>query len=157
MFRRWYSALFFFTALVACRPSPPAGGGKSAPVAGSTFTVNSLTAERSGDHVRLTITSQVKNPGTTPLTLAPPAARLFAGTTAVEPFIAPGLDPPVISAGGESEAATHWWLSAADLRDALTLEITGARAEVKSTTAFALDLLPEQKPVPLPFPDWKYP
>jgi chromate transport protein ChrA len=136
--------------------SPSASGG-TAPVTASAFAVKSLTAERADDHLHLTITAQVKNPGATALTLAPPAVQLYAGTMAVEPFIAPGLEPAVIPPGGEAEAVTHWWLAAADLSGALTLEISGASAEVKSTAAFALDLLPEQSPVLLSFPDWKTP
>jgi hypothetical protein len=107
--------------------------------------------------VHLTLAAQVMNPGAAPLTLAPPAVQLFAGSKPVEPFIAPGLEPAVIPPGGEAVAATHWWLSAADLSGALTLEVSGSRAEVKSAAAFALDVLPENKPVSLAFPDWKLP
>jgi chromate transporter len=138
--------------------APPASPGtRSATVTAATFTVRSLTAERTGDHLHLTVTALVKNRGTTALAAAPPEVQLFAGTKAVEPFIAPGLEPRVITAGGEDEAATHWWLTAADLGGALTLEISGARAEVKSASSFALDLLPENRPAALSFPDWKLP
>jgi hypothetical protein len=143
--------------LCGCKPASPAGNGKATTVSASTFTVKSLTAERSGPHVHLTIAALVKNPGATALTLTPPAAQLFAGAKSVEPFIAPGLEPAVIPAGGEAEVATHWWLAAGDLSGALTLDIAGARAEVKSAAAFALDLLPENRPVALSFPDWKLP
>jgi len=133
------------------------GGEKSTPVAAANFTVKSLIAERTGDHLHLTLTAQVKNLGTAALTLAPPAMQLFAGTKPVEPFIAPGLEPTVIPAGGGAEAATHWWLTAADLSGAMTLEIRGARAEVKSASPFALDRLPENRPAAISFPDWKLP
>jgi len=134
---------------------PAASGAKSAPAAVATITVRSLTAERTGNHLHLTITALVQNPGMA--APPPPEVRLFAGTDAVSPFIAPGLEPRAISTGAETESITHWWLTEANLSDALTLEITGARAEVKSAAAFALDLLPESKPVPLSFPDWKLP
>jgi sarcosine oxidase gamma subunit len=146
--------LLAVSALSACGPAPAPGGGKSK---ASSFAVRYLTAERTGDHLHLTIAAQVKNPGAAALTLTPPAVQLFAETKAVPPFLAPGLEPAVIPPGGEAEAVTHWWLAAADLSGALTLEISGARAEVKSTAAFALDLLPEQSPVLLSFPDWKTP
>ena len=143
--------------LVSCKPAPAPGGGKAA-VSASTFTVKSLTAERSGDHLHLTLTAQVKNPGAEVLTLSAAAVKLMtADGRAVEPFIAPGLEPAVIAPGSEAEAATHWWLAAADLAGALTFDISGARAEVKSAAAFALDLLPESRPVALSFPDWKLP
>ena len=140
-----------------CKPSPPSGGGKSATVAASTFTVKSLTAERAGDHLHLTLTTQVNNPAASALTLAPPAVQLLANDKAVEPFIAPGLEPIALAPGAETEAALHYWLTAADLSSALTLEIAGARAEVKSAGAFALELLPDKQPVSLAFPNWKIP
>lgn len=135
----------------------PATVAKSTPVAASNFTVKSLTAERTGDHLHLTITAQVKNPGAGALTLGPPAVQLFAGTNPVEPFIAPGLEPAVIPAGSEAEATTHWWLAAADASGVLTLGISGARAEVKSASPFALDQLPENRPAVISLPDWKTP
>ena len=143
--------------LAGCKPSPPSAGGKSATVATATFTVKSLTAERAGDHLHLTLTAQVKNPGATALTLAPPAVQLLANGKAVEPFIAPGLELVVLAPVAETEAALHWWLSAAEVNGALTLEIAGARVEVKSAAVFALDALPENTPVPLSFPNWKTP
>ena len=152
------SVLFVVVGLLAgCKPSPPSGGGKSAPVATATFTVKSLTAERAGDHLHLTLTTQVKNPAASALTLAPPAVQLLANGKAVEPFIAPGLEPVVLAPGAEAEAALHWWLAAAELSGALTLEIAGSRVVVKSAGAFALELLPDKQPVSLAFPNWKIP
>jgi hypothetical protein len=153
----WVSLAFAALLYSACGPAAPPGKKTGTTVPASTFTVKSLTAERSGPHVHLTIAAQVKNPGPAALTLTPPAAQLFAGAKSVEPFIAPGLEPAVIPAGGEAEASTHWWLSTADVAGPLTLDIAGARAEVKSPSAFALDLLPENRPVALSFPDWKLP
>ena len=152
------SVLFVVVGLLAgCKPSPPSGGGKSAPVATATFTMKSLTAERAGGHLHLTLTAQVKNPGSAALTLAPPTVQLLANGTAAEPFISPGLEPAVLAPGAEMETALHWWLAAEEVTGALTLDIAGARAEVKSAGTFALDLLPERQPVPLTFPNWKTP
>lgn len=149
-------SLFFGSALLtACGPDAPSKGKPGAAAATSGGMVKSILAERSGNNLHLTLTAQVKNSGAGPLTLAPPAVQLWAGAKAMEPFIAPGLEPAVIPAGGEMEGATHWWVSAGDLSGGLTLEMGGQRVEVKSGSPFALDLLPERKAVSLSFPDWK--
>lgn len=146
----------FSLLLAGCKPpASPSGSGSPATKTNSTFTVTGLLAERAGDHLHTKVTVRVRNPGTAALSLSPPAVQLLAGTKPVEPFIAPGLEPAVIPAGGEAEAATHWWVAAGDLSGALTLEIGGARTEVKSGSAFALDALPEKRAVALSFPDWK--
>ena len=139
--------------LPGCRkePSPPAG--TSAP---SNFTIRALTAERSGDHIHLTITVHLNNPGTNPLILTPPAVQLWIGNEKpAAPFIAPGLEPEVIAPGAESEGCTHWWLAAPELSHALELEIAGARQTVKTADYFVLDSLVEGQPAQLAFPVWK--
>ena len=141
--------------LAACSPDAPPKGKSGAAAATSVFTVKSILAERSGANLHLTLMVQVKNPGAAALTLTPPGVRLLAGAKAVEPFIAPGLEPAVIPAGGEAEGATHWWVGEGDLSGPLVLEIGGVRAEVKNGSAFALDSLPEKRAVALSFPDWK--
>jgi hypothetical protein len=140
-------------SLAACRRESPAPSSAAAP---STFAIRGVTAERVGDHLRLTVTALVKNPGPAPLTLAPPAAQLWIGNDKLAaPFIAPGLDPAVIAPGTESEAATHWWLAASDLTGSLELEVAGLRQPVKSVDAFAIEALTESKNVPLSFPRWQ--
>jgi hypothetical protein len=138
--------------LAACGNEPTGPTGPtSAP-----FTVTDVTAERSGAHLHLTVNVRVKNSGPAPLTLGPPAAQLWiAGARTAPPFIAPGLEPGVISPGAENDAATHWWLAANDLSGSLELEISGARQLVKSPGVFPADALDERKPAPLSWPDWK--
>jgi hypothetical protein len=138
--------------LAACDKVPT---GPTGP-ASAPFTVTGVTAERSGAHVHLTVNARVKNPGPAPLTLGPPAAQLrIAGDRPAPPFIAPGLEPGVLSPGVESDAATHWWLAADDLSGSLELEISGARQVVKSPGEFPVSALDEGKPVPLSWPEWK--
>ena len=156
MSRAALTALAAAFLLPACKPAPSGGGGgESIVVTVSTFVVKSIVARRSAGHLHLMLSAQVKNTGGAALTLAPPAAQLLAGTRAVERFIAPGLEPAVIPAGGEGDAEMHWWLEAQDLSGSLTVEIGGSRAEIKTAAGFALDLLPEGRAVSLAFPDWK--
>jgi hypothetical protein len=107
-------------------------GGKSATTGTlAPFTVTSAVARRSGDHLHVTVTVKVQNRGTAPITLAPPVAQLWAGKDKpVPPFIAPGLEPSVISPAAEAEADTHWWLESPGTAAALELEINGVRQPV---------------------------
>ena len=155
------SGLFFLLAavlFVSCGKEPPPASGGSTAAAPSAFIIRSLTAERSGDHLHLTVTVHVKNPGTAPLTLTPPGAQLWIGKDKpAAPFIAPGLEPGIVDPGGESEAATHWWLAGSDLSGSLDLEISGARQTVKTASAFVLSSVVEGQSAPLAFPVWKAP
>ena len=152
------SGLFFLLAAVLfanCGKKPSASPGA---VALSPFTVRALTAERSGDHLHLTVTVRVKNPGSAPLLLASPAAQLRIGEDKhAAPFIAPGLEPAAIAPGAESEGVTHWWLSQDELSGSLEMEISGVRQPVKSAGPFPFEALPEHRATALPFPVWKAP
>ncbi len=107
------------------------GGRSTSTGTPAPFTVTSVAAQRSGDHLHVTITVKVRNSGTVPLTLAPPTTQLWTGKDKpVPPFIAPGLEPSVISPGTESEASTHWWLEDPSAAAALELEINGTRQPV---------------------------
>lgn len=152
------SGLFFLLAaflFASCGKEPsPASGGPTA-AAPSAFTVRSLTAERSGDHLHLTVTVTVKNSSCAPLLLAPPAVQLWIGKDkSADPFIAPGLEPAEIAPGDESEGATHWWLAGSDLSGSLELEFAGARQTAKTAGAFVLASLAEGRPADLGFPVW---
>lgn len=152
-FASGWSFLSAAVLLAGCGKKPPAPSAAAAP---STFTIRAVTAERSGDHLHLTVAVLVKNPGSSPLTLTPPAAQLWIGKEKpAGPFIAPGLESAVIAAGAESEAASHWWLAASDLSGSLELEIAGTSQIVKSTGDFVLDSLAEGQSAPLAFPRWK--
>lgn len=147
------ASIVLFTAATGCRREPSAPSAGSSP---SPFTIRALTAERSGDHLHLTVTVLAKNPGSAPLLLAPPAVRLWIGRDkTAAPFIAPGLEPAAIAPGVESEGTTHWWLTGADLSGPLELEIGGARQTVKTSDAFISGSLAEGQPMPLSFPVWK--
>ena len=145
--------------LAGCREKPPgpSGPAPAAPAvsASASVAITGLTAARSGAHLHLTVSAKVKNTGSAPLVMAPPAVQFRAGSRPVPPFIAPGLDPAAVAPGGESSADTHWWLAAADLVGPLELDVAGARVSVKSAAPFALESLSENKPVTLTFPDWK--
>ncbi len=135
---------------VGCEKQAPAPSSAATP---SAFTVRALTAERSGDHVHLTVTARIKNTGPAPLSLTAPVVQLFTGDNKkAAAFVAPGLEPAVIAAGAEMDAETHWWLAGADVADALTLEVTGIRQPLKSAGSIAFDSLPENKPIAIPLP-----
>ncbi len=119
----------------------------------SKFYLTALTAERSGDHIHLIVTVHIRNPFPTPLRLDPPTAQLWIGSkNRALPFLAPGLEPPVIGPGAESEAATHWWIGASEFAGPLELKIADTRQPVKSMSAFSFDSLPENKPIAIPLP-----
>ncbi len=146
-------SVVLIAAVSACRREPAAGSGG---LIRTTFTIRAVAAERSGDHLHLTVTVRAKNAGSIPLALAPPAAQLWIGSDKpAAPFIAPGLEPALVAPGGEAEGATHWWLAASDLSGPLELEIAGVRQPVKSTEPFAFNSLPENRPSALQFPQWK--
>lgn len=138
-----------------CSKEPSGSTDQTIPHAGS-VTITSLVAERSGDHLHLTVTALVKNPGPGPLTLAPPAAQLWIGKDKpAAPFIAAGLAPAVVASGAESEAATHWWLAAVDLRGSLEMEIAGAKLVVKEAGDFSVNSLAEGEAAALHWPNWR--
>jgi hypothetical protein len=110
----------------------------------SAFSLTHVSAQRSGDHVHLSVTVKVKNSGREPLTLTPPAVQLWMGKDrAAAPFIAPGLEPAVIAPGVEAEAATHWWLAASEWPGPLELEVNGGRETVKSGGGISINALAE--------------
>ena len=133
-----------------CGKQPATPASVTAP---SPFAVRALTAERSGDHVHLTVTARIKNTGTAPLSVAAPAVQVFTGEgKPADQFIAPGLEPDVIASGAEMDAETHWWLARADVAGALTMEVSGIRQSVTSAGSFDFDSLPENKTIAIPLP-----
>lgn len=157
--KAWASGLCFQLAVVlfaGCGKNPSPAPGGSIASAPSNFTVRAVTAQRSGDHIHLTVTVHINNPGNNPLTQTPPAVQLWIGKDKpAAPFIAPGLEPAVIAPGAASDAATHWWLAGSDLSGSLELEIAGARQTVKTVGTFTLNSLVESIPEPLAFPVWR--
>ena len=146
-------SVVLIAALSACRREPAAGSG--GPIR-STFTIRNVAAERSGDHLHLTVGVRVRNSGSIPLALSPPAAQLWiGGDKPAAPFIAPGLEPVLVAPSGEADAATHWWLAATDLSGPLELEIAGVRQLVKSAGAFPLNSLSDSQPAALVWPEWQ--
>ena len=145
--KTWAAAVSFVIGAVTLsgcgkRSSNPPGAAVP-----SAFKVHSLTAVRSGDHLHVTVTVEVRNTGTRPLVLTPPIAQLWIGKDKpAAPFIAPGLEPAVIAPGTASEAATHWWLAVTDLAGSLELEINAVRQPIHAGTV-SLDSLPENVPV----------
>ena len=122
------------------------------------YSVKSVTAERSGDHLHLTIILQ-RGAGTRQSPGAnDPLIELWTGNgKPVPPFIAPGLDPSVLSKDRPDEAETHWWVAADDLSGTLELNISGTRLPVKDAAAFDVTTLADQSVTPLTFPQWKVP
>lgn len=149
---------FLCAILTGCGRKPASSPTESLRAAASNFWIAALTAERSGDHLHLTVTVSVRNRILAPLTLTPPAAQLWIGKDKpAAPFIAPGLEPSVIAPGAESDAVTHWWLPASDLSGSMELEIFGVRQAVKSAGAFDIESLPEGRTVGLLIPQWRAP
>lgn len=124
--KAWMPAVLAAVSVLAgaCRRESP-GAAKTS----TAFTITGLTAEPAGDHAHVIITVKATGPASGPVTLAPPACRLWTSSgEEVPPFIAPGLEPAILTPGVETEAATHWWLRAKDLKNTLELEINGTRA-----------------------------
>jgi hypothetical protein len=108
--------------------------------------IHRCTLERDYSNARLDIELRYQNTSPRPLVLQPPDVRLLtAEGQEVPPFILPMEKPPQIPAQTAQSVRLRFWLESAHLKKALSLEVRGSTAEVKSATPLELDKLENQK------------
>lgn len=133
---------------------PSAGEGDPQPVQESEVSpsepplvIHRCTLERDYGNARLDIELRYRNASPRPLVLQPPDVRLLtAEGREVPPFILPVEKPPQIAAQTAQSVRLRYWLEAAQLGGALTLDIRGAKAEVKSAASLDLSKMENGKP-----------
>lgn len=120
------------------------------------FEVRSVKARRDGANVHLILRTAVKGPDYSPVVLDDSRAQLIAGQHRPVPRFTGAFLPEQISVPGSGGIAElHFWLPAAELQEALELEISGRRQLVKAALPFSPDELPEGHTVALQFPKWR--
>ena len=108
----------------------PEAGTTAAPV--SDLTILRAVATPDGTHRRLRIEFSLRHSLPHPLEVKPPQVRLLDSTGAVVPeFFHPGEFPPALPPGASSASWAEFWVSADQATRHLTLEVMGARVEVK--------------------------
>ncbi|MES2595425.1 MAG: hypothetical protein V4662_08825 [Verrucomicrobiota bacterium] len=113
----------------------------------STLTIHRCTLERDFGNARLDIELRYRNTSPRDLVLQPPDVKLLTGDgKEVPPFVLPVEKPPQISAQTVQSVRLRYWLEAAHLNGALTLDIRGSQAEVKSAAPLDLQKLESHKP-----------
>ena len=109
--------------------------------------IRRCTLERDYGNARLDLELRYRNASPRPLILEPPDVRLLdAGGQEVPLFVLPAEKPPQVPAQTAQDVRLRYWLDTQQLQGRLTLEIRGARAEVKGAAPFALDRLENRKP-----------
>ena len=120
------------------------------------FEVRSVKARRDGANIHLILRTAVKGPDYSPVVLDDSRAQLIAGQHRPVPRFTGAFLPEQISIPGSGGVAElHFWLAAAELQEALELEISGRRQLVKAALPFSPDELPEGRTVALQFPKWR--
>lgn len=110
-------------------------------------TIHRCTLERDFGNARLDIELRYRNTYPRDLVLQPPDVKLLTGEgKEVPPFILPVEKPPQIPALTVQSVRLRYWLDAAHLKGALSLDIRGSKAEVKSAAPLDLEKLENAKP-----------
>lgn len=120
------------------------------------FEVRSVKARRDGANIHLILRTAVKGPDYSPVVLDDSRAQLIAGQRRPVPRFTGAFLPEQVSVPGSGGIAElHFWLPAAELQEALELEISGRRQLVKAALPFPPEDLPEGHTVALQFPKWR--
>jgi hypothetical protein len=108
--------------------------------------IHRCTLERDFGNARLDIELRYRNASPRPLILQPPDVKLTTGDgKEVPPYILPVEKPPQIAAQTTQSVRLRYWLEASHLNSSLTLDVRGAKAEVKSDTPLDLTKLESKK------------
>ena len=112
--------------------------------------------ERDADNARLDLDVRFANRAGRRLVLQSPDVKLLTAAGREVPFFfLPFETPPEIASGATQDAQLRFWLAKPDLGQALTLEIAGEKAEVKTAAAFDLQRMKNKEPVAFADADWK--
>lgn len=109
--------------------------------------IHRCTVERDYGNARLDLELRYRNASPRALVLQPPDVKLLtADGKEVPPFVLAVEKPPQIAAQTAQSVRLRYWLESVHLAGALTLDIRGTKAEVKSATPLDLTKLENQKP-----------
>ncbi len=109
--------------------------------------IHRCTLERDFGNARLDIELRYRNASPRPLILQPPDVKLATGDgKEVPPYILPVEKPPQIAAQTTQSVRLRYWLEASHLNGSLTLDVRGAKAEVKTAEPLDLSKLENSKP-----------
>lgn len=115
---------------------PEAAGGEE------TLRVHRCVLERDYGNARLDIDLRVRNAAAEKVVLQSPRARLVTGKGREVPsFFLPFEAMPEVPGGATRDVQLRFWLEAADLGEALRLEVDGRSVEVKGGKAFDLQAM----------------
>ncbi|MEN3944104.1 hypothetical protein WJU23_22570 [Prosthecobacter sp. SYSU 5D2] len=124
-------------------PQPISSSTSSDPV----LKIHRSTLERDFGNARLDLELRYQNASPRPLSLQPPDVRLLtAEGKEVPPFMLATEKPPQIPAQTAQDVRLRYWLEKSHLQGALTLEIRGEKAEVKTAAPLDLESLENGKP-----------
>lgn len=124
-------------------PQPLSSSTSSDPV----LKIHRATLERDFGNARLDLELRYQNASPRPFSLQPPDVRLLtADGQEVPPFMLATEKPPQIPAQTAQDVRLRYWLEKPHLQGPLTLEIRGAKAEVKSAAPLDLETLENGKP-----------
>lgn len=112
-----------------------------------TVVIHRCILERDYGNARLDLELRYQNASPRPQILQPPDVKLITSDgKEVPPFILASEKPPEISAQTSKNVRLRYWLDETHLKGALSLDIRGTKAEVKSAAPFDLKQLENQKP-----------
>ena len=120
---------------------------ESTETSAAALVVHRCTLERDFGNARLDIELRYRNASPRPLILQPPDVKLLTGAgKEVPPFILPVEKPPQIAAQTSQNVRLRYWLDKQHLQGALSLDIRGSTAEVKTAPPMDLEKLENRKP-----------
>jgi len=116
------------------------------PSAETALVIHRCTLERDYGNARLDIELRYRNASPRALVLQPPDVKLLtADGKEVPPFVLAVEKPPQIAAQTAQSVRLRYWLESTHLSGALTLDIRGSKAEVKTAAPLDLTKLENQK------------
>lgn len=141
------AALWVFMDQPTVEGDPQPIEATESPATDSALTIHRCTLERDFGNARLDIELRYRNTSPRDLVLQPPDVKLLtADGKEVPPFVLPVEKPPQIAAQTVQSVRLRYWLDSAHLGGALTMDIRGSKAEVKSAAPLDLQKLESQKP-----------
>jgi hypothetical protein len=119
-----------------------AGGTTAVEDTQAPLRLHRCTLKRDYGNARLDIDLRVRNDSAEKLVMQAPKVRLLTGKGRDVPSFFLPFDPvPEVPPKSSQDVQLRYWLEAADLQDALTLEVDGKRLEVKSEKAFDVNAM----------------
>jgi hypothetical protein len=111
--------------------------------------------KRDYGNARLDIDLRVRNNGTEKLLMRAPKVKLLAAKGREIPSYFLPFDPvPEVPADSAQDVQLRYWLEAADLQGALTLEVDGKTLAIKSAAAFDLNSMKNSDEKVIPAGAW---